>query len=68
MYSAIVLGATENDDGLLEAREMMDLHLGADLAILSACDSASGDLAQLTLLRNERFSHWSPFVLISTSQ
>lgn len=128
MYSAIVLGATENDDGLLEAREMMDLHLGADLAILSACDSASGNLtpgegiigmswalmvagcrntvvsqwkvdsastaqlmiafhrqirrgdadyaaalrqAQLTLLRNERFSHpyyWSPFVLISTSQ
>lgn len=128
MYSAILLGATESDDGLLEAREMMDLHLGADLAILSACDSASGDLtpgegiigmawalmvagcrntvvsqwnvdsastaqlmtafhrevrrrdgdyaaalrqAQLTLLRDERFSHpyyWSPFVLISTSQ
>jgi CHAT domain-containing protein len=128
MYSAILLGATEHDDGLLEAREMMDLHLGADLAILSACDSASGDLtpgegiigmawalmvagcrntvvsqwkvdsastaqlmiafhreirrrdahyaaamrqAQLTLLRDERFSHpyyWSPFVLISTSQ
>ncbi|HEV7241299.1 MAG TPA: CHAT domain-containing tetratricopeptide repeat protein [Thermoanaerobaculia bacterium] len=44
MYSAIILGATEKDDGLLEAREMMDLHLGADLAILSACDSASGDL------------------------
>ena len=44
MYSAIVLGATGSDDGLLEAREMMDLDLGADLAILSACDSAKGDL------------------------
>lgn len=44
MYSAIVLGSSGSDDGLLEAREMMDLHLGADLAILSACDSASGDL------------------------
>jgi CHAT domain-containing protein len=44
LYSAIVLGASGSDDGLLEAREMMDLQLGADLAILSACDSASGDL------------------------
>jgi CHAT domain-containing protein len=128
MYSAVVLGTSSADDGLLEAREMMNLELGADLAILSACESGSGDVtpgegligmswalmvagcrntvvsrwkvdsrstaalmiafhrrisrsdstyasalrhAQLTLLRQEAFSHpyyWSPFVLISTSQ
>jgi len=44
MYSALVLAASGADDGLLEAREMMNLDLGADLAILSACESAGGDL------------------------
>lgn len=44
MYSAIVL-ATEgggSEDGLLEAREVVDLQLNARLAVLSACDTARG--------------------------
>ncbi len=44
MYSALVLAGSGTDDGLLEAREMMELPLGADLAILSACESAGGDV------------------------
>lgn len=45
MYSALLLTASGADDGLLEAREMIDLQLGADLAILSACESGGGGLA-----------------------
>src|SRR5262249_11375659 len=32
------------DDGLLQAREIRDLHLRADLVTLSACDTAAGRL------------------------
>jgi CHAT domain-containing protein/tetratricopeptide (TPR) repeat protein len=44
MYSQIVLGRAESsqDDGLLEAWEIMNLDLKADLAVLSACDTAGG--------------------------
>lgn len=45
LYSAIVLAAGRNDpseDGLLEAREVVDLPLSADLAVLSACETARG--------------------------
>lgn len=45
MYSSIVLAASEAnplEDGLLEAREIADLKLGADLAVLSACETAGG--------------------------
>ncbi|HUR98155.1 MAG TPA: CHAT domain-containing protein [Pyrinomonadaceae bacterium] len=45
MYSHIVLsrkGDDPNEDGLLEAWEMMDLDLHADLVILSGCDTARG--------------------------
>ena len=44
MYSAIVLAATpdEADDGLLEAREILSLHVGAQLAVLASCDTARG--------------------------
>lgn len=44
MYSHLLLArsADGNDDGLLEAWEMMRLDLHADLAVLSACDTARG--------------------------
>ncbi|HYM60698.1 MAG TPA: CHAT domain-containing protein [Thermoanaerobaculia bacterium] len=45
MYSYLLLsrsGPNDPEDGLLEAREMMQLDLHADLAVLSACDTARG--------------------------
>jgi CHAT domain-containing protein len=46
MYSRLILARQENDgeDGALEAREMMAMHLSADLVVLSACDTARGDV------------------------
>ena len=32
------------EDGLLEAREIMEMHLHADLAVLSACETGRGDI------------------------
>lgn len=43
MYSAIALAgssADANEDGLLEAREVVELQLSAQLAVLSACETA----------------------------
>jgi CHAT domain-containing protein/tetratricopeptide (TPR) repeat protein len=45
LYSAIVLAQVKNDkgqDGILEAREILDLELSASLVVLSACDTARG--------------------------
>src|SRR6266446_7781816 len=45
MYSRLVMARADNDpndDGLLEAREIMQLNLHADLVVLSACDTARG--------------------------
>jgi CHAT domain-containing protein/tetratricopeptide (TPR) repeat protein len=43
MYSHLLLAPSERgDDGLLEAWEMMRLDLHADLAVLSACETARG--------------------------
>jgi len=45
MYSRLVMARAENDpndDGLLEAREIMQLDLHADLVVLSACQMARG--------------------------
>ena len=48
LYSHLLLTKTEGDtedDGLLEAREIMEMRLDADLAVLSACDTANGKIA-----------------------
>ncbi|MGE0128938.1 MAG: CHAT domain-containing protein [Blastocatellales bacterium] len=45
LYSFLLLAKakdTTNDDGLLEAREILNLKLSADLAVLSACETARG--------------------------
>ena len=45
MYSYLQLAHTDgdsNEDGLLEAREIMKLDLKADLVVLSACETARG--------------------------
>jgi CHAT domain-containing protein len=42
MYSSLLLARDEADDGFLEAREIADMHLHADLAIMSACETARG--------------------------
>ncbi len=42
--AALVLGedSTKRDDGLLQAREIRNLHLNADLVTLSTCDTGTG--------------------------
>lgn len=48
MYSHLVLAQNEkdpNEDGLLEAWELKDLDLKADMVILSACETARGKIS-----------------------
>jgi CHAT domain-containing protein len=43
MYSALLLGSADTaEDGLLEAREILDLRLHARVTVLSACDTGRG--------------------------
>lgn len=48
MYSRLLMARTENDpddDGMLEAREVMQMNLRADLVVLSACQTARGRIS-----------------------
>lgn len=47
LYAHIVLAQSEgsNEDGLLEAWEIMRMNLHADIAVLSACETARGRVA-----------------------
>jgi CHAT domain-containing protein len=48
LYSHLLLTKSEGDaenDGLLEAREIMNMKLNADLAVLSACETANGRIS-----------------------
>lgn len=42
LYSYLLLSRDKQDDGLLEAREIVRLNLQADLVVLSACETARG--------------------------
>ena len=42
LYSSIAFTKEEGEDGFLEAREIMQMELNADLAVLSACKTAFG--------------------------
>ena len=42
LYSALLLAGSEDEDGLLEAREIVTMPIRADLVVLSACDTARG--------------------------
>jgi CHAT domain-containing protein len=48
LYSHLLLTKTDGDvenDGSLEAREIMNMHLKADLAVLSACETGNGRIS-----------------------
>jgi len=43
-FSSLVLMGSDSEDGLLEAREILELPLKANLAVLSACETARGSV------------------------
>jgi len=44
MYSALLLAPGGEDDGLLEAREIVNLKIHADIAVLAACNTGRGEI------------------------
>ena len=49
MYSQIVLaqtGTDQREDGLLEAREVLNMSLSANIVVLSSCESALGKVGR----------------------
>ena len=44
MFSYLELRGDAADDGMLEAREVLELDLHAELAVLSACETARGEI------------------------
>jgi len=45
LYSGLVFSGDAANDGILEAREVADMKLDADLAVLSACDTGAGEIS-----------------------
>ena len=48
LYSYVLLAPSEDskEDGLLEARELIDMNLGAEMVVLSACETGGGTIRQ----------------------
>ena len=48
LYSYILLASNEasKEDGLLEARELIDMNLNAEMVVLSACETGGGAIRQ----------------------
>lgn len=42
LYSHVLLAADADDDGLIEAREIAEMNLAAEMVVLSACETARG--------------------------
>gem|GEM_PF-6392429 len=71
MLSAMAFSANKNEDGLLQAHEIAELDLGAELVVLSACQTGEGKLQRgegsLSLARAFRYAG-TPSLLMSLWQ
>lgn len=70
MFSSIALSQTSNqkEDGYFEAREIADIHLNAELVVMSACESGRGRLRPgegILGLTRSFFSAGTPSVIAS---
>lgn len=46
LFSYLMLKGTNGQDGMLQAREILDLDVRAELAVLSACETARGEVLE----------------------